>query len=319
MFRCEDFGSVPRGRRRKALEFKVPVWSPFEHTGYHAVWSGGVAMVWFWDSDKIATDRGDVVGRTPTQPGTVAEKSRILPETVFYERKPDGLHLQPCTNGFEIQRWYANILKDAFWFPAYPKENQLSWFLAQCDGEAGEVPSTVNAVPAAGDRQILPEPWSTSPEPGEWLAANGHSLVTACLLALALVAAWQEARYWKIHQLNEAAADEHGRLQERLAPMLETQTALMDLRRSNLALLDLRREPSQALLMTTVDQAIPSANAEFREWRYGRGELKVLIEDRDPDPIAYIRALEAVPLFSQVRAEPGRDQDRIEITLEIRE
>ena len=319
MYRCEDFGTVPRGRRRRALELKLPVWSPFERTGHHAVWSGGVAMVWFWDSDKIATDHGEIVGTTPALHREIAKKPRVLPETVFYGRKADGLHLQPCENGFEIQRWHANILKDAFWFPAYPEESQFSWFLARYEGEAGELPLAADVVPAPAGRQMMPEPWSTSPEPGEWFAANRQSLVTACFLALTLAVVWQEARYWKIYRLEEAAAEEYDRLQERLTPMFEARAVLMELRRSNLALLDLLREPSQALLMKAVDQAIPGVNAEFREWRYRRGELKVSIEDRNPDSIAYIRALEAVPLFSQVRAEPGRERDRLEITLKIRE
>ena len=37
MYQCEDFGSVPRNKRRSALELKLPVWSPFVRTGHHCV------------------------------------------------------------------------------------------------------------------------------------------------------------------------------------------------------------------------------------------------------------------------------------------
>ena len=55
MYRHEDCSrACPRRKRRAALELKLPVWSPFERTGYHCVWSGSAAMVWFWDEDKVA-------------------------------------------------------------------------------------------------------------------------------------------------------------------------------------------------------------------------------------------------------------------------
>lgn len=29
------------------------MWSPFRKTGHHCVWSGGIAIVWLWDNDKV--------------------------------------------------------------------------------------------------------------------------------------------------------------------------------------------------------------------------------------------------------------------------
>ena len=71
--------------------------------------------------------------------------------------------------------------------------------------------------------------------------------------------------------------------------------------------------------MGLVARALPSAEAEFREWRYQQRELKVVVEDPDPDPIEYVRSLEAEPLFDQVKAEPARGDNRLEITLRVRE
>ncbi len=317
MFRCEDFSAVPRSRRRAALEFKLPVWSPFERTGHHAAWSGGVAMVWFWDNDKIAPARERFSTLFPKARSGVSARLRTLPETVFYGRQTDGLRLQPCADGFELQRWRANVLADSFWFPAYPQESQLSWFVARQEGDSETL--TIGDIPAPASDQMAREPWSVSLDPQEWFAANGGTLAAACLFALVLAVLWQEVRYWKISELEEAAAQEFDRLQEQLTPILEARNELIDLRRTNQALLQILQAPSQARLMNEMDRAIPSANAELREWRYQQGELTVSIEDRHTDPIAYIRALEAVPLFTQVKAEPGPGQDRLEITLTVRE
>ena len=53
MYRSEDFGNVPRNKRRAALNLKLPLWSPFASTGHHCVWEDGRAMVWFWDADAV--------------------------------------------------------------------------------------------------------------------------------------------------------------------------------------------------------------------------------------------------------------------------
>ena len=319
MYRCEDFTAIPRSRRRAALEFKLPVWSPFRNTGYHAVWSGGVAMVWFWDSDRTAPAREEFASLFPDSRRRTVARLRILPETVFYQRKPDGPHLQPCVDGFEIQLWHGNVLTDAFWFAERPQESQLSWFLARQESASAARPPGMQGMPAPAGNRMAPEPWSVSQGPRGWLVEVQPALATACLFALVLVVLWQEVRYWKIRQLEQAAAGELARVQERITPLLEARNELIDLRRTNLALLDLLGGPSQADLMNRVDRAIPSPKAEFREWRYRQGELRISVEDRNPDPIAYIRALEAVPFFERVRAEPGPRRDRLELTLTVAE
>ena len=241
----------------------------------------------------------------------------MLPETVFHARKPDGVHLQPCREGFELQHWRANRLVDSFWFPERPRERQVGWFLGRQEGEARALPP--QSVAEAPDAGIAPEPWSTTLSLREWLEVNERALVTACLLVLALALVWQEARFWKVRHLERAAATELARLQDRLGPRLEARSELLRLRRTNRALVQILNEPSQARLMLLVDRALPNADAEFREWRYQQGELSVVVEDPDPDPIAYVRALEAEPLFDQVRAEPAPGgEDRLEITLRVR-
>lgn len=313
MYRCEDFGGVPRSKRRSALELRLPVWSPFERTGYHCVWSGASAMVWYWDEEKIAAGRGAVRGRLRGAAARSAARVRVLPETVFHARRSDGLHLQPCREGFELQHWRANLLVDSFWFPERPRERQVAWFLGR---QAGAPPS--RSVVEAPSAEIDPEPWSTTLSPREWFESNERALVTVCLLALALGLVWQEARFWKVRHLEREAAAELAHLEDRLGPLLEARNELLRLRRTNRALARILNEPSQARLMLLVDRALPNAEAEFREWHYQQRELKLVVEDPDPDPIAYVRALEAEPLFDQVRAERSRGENQLEISLRVR-
>ena len=244
-----------------------------------------------------------------------AARLRVRPETVFHARKSDGLHLQACREGFELQYWRSDVLADAFWFPDRPDERNLRWFLDRQGADAHAAPLS---APAAAGAEIAPEPWSVSLTPGEWLEANERTLVATCFLTLLLAVVWQEARFWKIHHLKDTVAAELARMQDELDPLLEARNELLRLRRTNRGLSEVLREPSQARLMGLVDRAIPSAQARFREWRYQQRELTVVVEDPDLDPITYVRSLEAEPLFDQVRAEPARGDNRIEITLRVR-
>ena len=318
MYRCEDFANVPRGKRRSALALRLAVWSPFERTGHYCAWSGAVAMVWFWDEDQAGPGAGAPDGPGAERPDAGANgaaRVRVLPETVFHARKPDGLHLQPCREGFELQYWRAGVLADAFWSPDRPGERDLRGFL---DRQGAEAHAAHSGPPAVADAELGPEPWPVSRTPGEWLEANERPLVATCLLVLVLAVVWQEARFWKIRHLAESVSAELALMQDQLDPLLAAREELLRLHRTNRALAAILREPSQARLMGLVDRALPGADARFREWRYQQRELEVIVEAPDLDPIEYVRSLEAEPLFDQVRAEPVRGDDRLAIMLRVR-
>ena len=143
LYRCEDLSSVPRNRRDDAVVHRLTVWSPFERTGHHCVWSDGVAMVWFWDADVVDIKPG-TLGLAPTD----ASRIRTLPETVFYPRsgatlRDDGLAVLKCREGCELQFWRDDVLADSLWQPTQPDASRVEWFL----GRQGLVVSTSGPPP----------------------------------------------------------------------------------------------------------------------------------------------------------------------------
>ena len=305
MYRYEDFAHVPRAKRRPALELKLPVWSPFRNTGVHTVWTGSAAMVWFWDADAVGDETPHAAGREP---------GRVLPETVFYPRKPDGVHLQACHEGFDLQHWHAEALLDSFWFPDRPDDRQTDWFLARRGIETAAAELTVPSTPGAA---FDPDPWAARVSPRAWLEAHEATLVAAGVLVLAMSALWQEVRFRKTQHLTQTVDAVFARIQDEIAPLLQARNELGRLGRRNLALSDLLATPSQAYLMGEVDRTLPSTAATFHEWRYQRGALSIVIEDAEADPIAYVRALEAHPLFDQVKAEQARQAGRLKISMRV--
>ena len=320
MYRRNDFANVPRNRRRTAVELQLPVWSPFTRTGHHTVWQDSEAMTWFWDADAVAAAQ-DAFRSTPAGHETPPPESlRVVPETVFLPRRPDGVHLQPCRTGFELQHWRDAVLEDAFWFPDRPEAAQVSGFLARQGVPDTAVAQTVQNGAA---EYVLPEhaaePWTSPVAPTDWLQANERTLAAAAILVLAVVFVWQEARFWKIDGLAAAAQVEFETQQEALAPVLATRDQILALNSRNDALTTILNTPSQAHIMGLVDQAIPGESARFAEWRYQQGELEVLVTDDEAlDPVAYVRALEAVPRFEAVRVGRSSRPDSVEINLRVR-
>ena len=320
MYRRHDFANVPKNRRRAAVELQLPVWSPFRRTGHHTVWQGSEAMVWFWDADTVAEAqqafRATPAGRDAPPP----EDLHVLPETVFLPRQDDGVRLQPCRAGFELQHWRDSVLEDAFWFPDRPDADQLDSFLArQGAPNAAAARAVQNGAAESLRAEHATEPWASPVAPTEWLQTNERTLAAAAILLLAVIAVWQEARYWKIDGLAVAAEAEFEAQQEALAPVLATRDEIVALRRRNEALTTVLNTPSQAHLMGLVDQAIPGESARFAEWSYQQGELQVVVTDEDAlDPVAYVRALEAVPRFEAVRVGRATRPGSVEIALRVR-
>ena len=311
LYRSEDFANVPRNRRDAAVVHRLPVWSPFQRTGHHCVWSGSTAMVWFWDAD--------VVDPRPTLLGLESDadlaRVRTVPETVFYPRPEPhdgagGFALQRCHEGFELQFWRSAVLVDSLWQADQPDPARIEWFLAR-RGLADTATASAQPAPASAG-----EPWASPITPRAWLLANERNLVIAGLALAAVVAGFQEARHWRLHLATGAAEAELARIDNELAPVLEARTELAALDRRLTRLARLLDTPSQAYVMAEVDRALPDPGTEFRAWRYQRGELVVVLGARGLDTVAAVAALQGESLFTGV--EPGQaQQGGMEIRLRV--
>lgn len=303
LYRRESFANVPRAKRAAALQLKLPVWSPFVNTGYHCVWHEAEAMIWLWDRDEVAPRVA------ASDFAEYADRLRQRPETVFYPRRDDGVCVQECSSGFELQSWRAGVLEDSFWLPERPDDARLGAFL-RSQGIADDTAAVAwqPATPGA-------DPWASAVTVRQWLVANEWPLTVGALAILAAAALGYEARYQKaLLAVADVEAEFEARQQE-LAPVLAARNEMLRLQQRIGALADVLGQPSQARLMAVVDSALPSAAARFQRWRYQQGELRVLVADPGLDTVATVEALEAH--FPQVEVGPSAQQGSIELLLEV--
>ena len=311
MYRCERFANVPRNRRRAALELNLPLWSPFPRTGHHCVWVADTAMVWFWDASQIRQGASEDDGEDLAD-FFAGDHIRVCPETVFHPKKADGFHLQICHHGFEMQYWRGGALSGSFWLPERPDRQRVDWFLAS----VGETTRPADLAAAAMPAAFAAEPWATPETPQDWLLRNERRLAFAALATFLVVAAWQEARIWRLEWSSAAAAEESARRNAELGPTLATRDAVRRLRRRNADLARILNIPSQARLMGLVHETLPDAAAQFQEWRYSQGDLNVVLKGPDIDSVAYVQGLERA--FDQVDLSQAQKPEHIEIGLKAR-
>ena len=317
MYRTEDFANVPRNRRDAAVALKVPVWSPFERVGHYCAWSGTTAMVWFWNADAVEVDAGllGLPAHDTAPPGTPRSDVRMLPETLLYPKRPDGVHLQTCRQGFDLQYWRGGTLVDSLWLAEAPDTPRVAAFATQHANDDPAAP--VLAPPPAHPATLAADPWATPVNPRAWLIANERAVVVAALAFFAAVAGFQEARYWRYHLAHAGDSAELRAIDTQLAPVLDARDKLVALNGRNAFLAGALNHPSQALLMLRVDRALPSTSTQYRAWRYQQQDLAMVLSSSVAvDPVAVIANLQAVPSFADVR--PGRsDQEGLEVRLRI--
>jgi|GEM_PF-4668049 len=307
MFRCKSFEHVPKSKRDGALANQVELWSPFDKTGHHCVWSDATAMVWFWDAALISAQQ------QPMHLDSESEPDRHLlvrPETVFHARRSNGVYLLDCADGCELQFWTNDILLDSAWFPSRPAAQTIAGFLERNGVGNAEVERSTDA-------ELLAEPWSTKPTVEEWLLFNERHLVAGMLLFISAIIVFQEVRIWRVGATVERIESQFESLQTEVGPVLSTRNEAHRLRSRNQLLTRLLSTPSQALLMSEVDVALPNSTAEFREWHFQQGKLRIIIEDSKANSIEYVRSLDDNPLFDDVRAEQARGRDRIELNMTV--
>lgn len=181
-----DLQHVPQRQRQQALQHHVEAHSPWPQPDYFCAWRAGRAQVWLWDAAQVEKQLASRE-QLSTLAMLRARTALRLPESIFYNRPDtDGVFLQTCHRGFELQAWRNGILSSSRWYPNKPDDAATQWFSRAQGLEFGQ------SVQASPDTHLQPTPWTGSRPPiWQWFQLRQRNLAAAILLISISVASLQ--------------------------------------------------------------------------------------------------------------------------------
>lgn len=287
-YQCIDLGGVPRALRSNLLQQRIRQLSPFANPASSQIIEANQAQIWFWDADRVASQH---------QAQDLPSLS-VIPEIMLYPPLAQGLRLQACLEGWELQYWSANLLRHSRWFAARPTPRDQADFVRVCGADEQ---SEWSESPC----QLLPKPWNEQPF---WSKANLLSEAVAPRLLLGLLLAWlciQIGLNLGVQIKEKILASTVASKTQRLIEVVRQRDGAMQQQEFNQAILALLSVPSQLHLVAEVRACLAAFNYSILDWQYQRGQITLLLQQDNLDTRALIEACNKTKTFADVRAEPG--------------
>jgi hypothetical protein len=281
---CIDLEHVPKPNRTSALKHQVELKSQWKSIGYCVCWVGGIAQVWCWDSELLASQLGNLVNNDHQ-----FQKASYLSEVVYW-RKPesDGAILFQVSDGFDLQYWRGGVLRASQWMPVKPTDLQISRFF-RAQGLA---------IPWEPLEPILPEPmedaWAGLVVPGvaQWYEHRYAALfgLVACSIVIATlqitsIISWSvSANNWRkqTEELEKTASD-----------LINARTEARTTRVEILQLHELFNIPDALTMQFKVYQRLPvNEGLALQTWERNFDQVTLLIKGKIPDTLSMVQALQ---------------------------
>lgn len=287
-YQCMDFESVPRALRANLLVQRVRQLSPFNNPASWQVTEANAAQVWFWDAERVIRmhDEQDL----PTL--------SVVPEIMLYPPLDNGLRVQPCIEGWELQYWSAKLLRHSRWFASKPDARDQADFVRVCG-------AAENEAWFEGEPNLLTKPWN---EKAFWSKENLQSEAVAPRLVLGVFLVWfclQLGLSLGVQIKKAFLSASVSSKSERLADVVKQRDGAVQQQEFNQAVSALIERPSQLHLLAQVRTCLSSFSFMILDWQYQRGQIVLLLQQENLDTRALIEACNKSPVFSDVRAEPG--------------
>lgn len=299
-YQCMDFQSVPRALRAHLLVQRVRQLSPFNNPANWQVTEGDTAQVWFWDAERIIRMHSEQ--DLPTL--------SVVPETMLYPPLDNGLRVQPCIKGWELQYWSAKLLRHSRWFSSQPDARDQADFIRVCGADE-------NATWVEGDTHLLAKPWN---EKAFWSKENLQSEAVAPRLVLGVFLVWfclQLGLSLGVQIKKAFLSASVATKSNRLADVVKQRDGALQQQEFNQAVSALIERPSQLHLLAQVRTCLSSFNFMILDWQYQRGQIVLLLQQDNLDTRALIEACNKNPAFSDVRAEPGITPDQTRLLFSL--
>lgn len=302
-YQCIEFDVVSRSLRANLLIQRIRQLSPFNNPAHWQVNQGNLEQVWFWESERVIRMHHEQ--DLPTL--------NVVPETMLYPPLANGLRIQPCIEGWDLQYWSANVLRHSRWFASKPNAREQADFIRVCG-------AAENEEWQEGDLYLLPKPWN---EKTFWSKENLTSEAVAPRLVLGVLLAWLTLQLGlglgvQIHE--KILATSVASKNKQLKTLVRERDGALQQQELNQAIVSLVSSPSQLHLLAQVRACIPAdAKYSILDWQYQHGQLTLLLQQDSLDTRALIQSCSANPAFSEVHVEPGITPDQIRVLFSLPE
>lgn len=295
-----DFAAVPRALRRNLVLQRIRQLSPFGEPAFVEVAEGDSIQVWFWDAARVAR-----LHSQQDLPSLVA-----VPEILLYAPCENGLRLQQCLDGWELQYWSGNTLRHSRWLSSLPSERDKADFVRVCGTTEADVWQAVDA-------QLLPRSWN---EKQFWSKDYLLSPAVAPKLVLLALVAWLclELGLWlgaagKEAVLSHSVASKNSQLID----LVRQRDRALQQQEFNQSVLALLEAPSQLHLLAQVHSCLKDMNYTILDWQYQRDQLNLVLQQESLDTRALIESCSKASVFGEVRAEPGITPDQTRLLFKL--
>lgn len=300
-YQCIELGLVSRSLRTNLLIQRIRQLSPFNNPAHWQVSDGNLEQVWFWEAERVIRMHHEQ--DLPTL--------SVVPEIMLYPPLDNGLRVQPCIEGWDLQYWSAKVLRQSRWFATKPDARDQADFMRVCG-------ATENEEWYEGDTTLLAKPWN---EKAFWSKENLTSEAVAPRLVMGVLLAWLMLQIGlsigvQIHE--KILATSVASKNKQLKTLVRERDGALQQQEFNQAIVTLVSSPTQLHLLAQVRACLPAdGKYSILDWQYQHGQLTLLLQQDNLDTRALIQACSANATFKEVHVEPGitPDQTRVLFTL----
>lgn len=296
-----DLALVPPAQKKFLIDQRIQQVSPFKHVDVRIIEQKNAAQIWFWDAEFINKQTRQRVDLP----------SDFVPEPLLREPFNQGLYIQPCINGWDLQYWDNSLLRYSRWFPAEPDARAKADFVRGC-GLVSEHAQWMQAR-----THLLQRPWD---EKSFWSKETLVSEKISTRLVVGVLCMWiamelgmSLASGVKEFYLSSVVANKS----EQMTELINQRDAALQQKDFNQGVLELTSAPSQLYWAAQVHECLAGFEFAILEWQYQRGQLTLIVQQAGLDTRALIESCSAKSSFADVRVEPGisADQTRVLFTL----
>ncbi|MCW8917630.1 MAG: hypothetical protein OQL08_02270 [Gammaproteobacteria bacterium] len=260
-------------QRKGALQLQVQAYSPYDHTGFQAVWSETGAQVWFWNQAAIS---GAQVGRL---------SYLVLPQTLMQQPLDSGLRLvralagqNAAPQGVEGQYWFGQQLRASHYWPEPPSAEQ--WRAFQRDA-AVPVEQQQPGPPEPQSLPLLDKPHASLLRQGRIPELRQHlpAIQVGLAALLLLIAATRVIDLYRYHQAGEQLRAQVEQQRSEIQGYLASRNRALDAAQELGQLQQLLKPQAFLALFEEILEHFPR-DMTLSEWRLQGQEMKLVFEGK---------------------------------------